>query len=60
VLVTGRLRPGVRTVLAQLRAERPTTVVFVGEPQESEARDADFVVTGDFDWRTASALALHA
>ncbi len=60
VLVTGGLRPAVRTVLAQLRAERPTTVVFVGEPRASEARDADFVVPGDFDWRTANALALRA
>ena len=60
MLVTGRLRPAVRTVLDQLRADRPTSVVFVGEPRASEARDADFVVPGDFDWRTASALALHA
>jgi uncharacterized protein (DUF58 family) len=60
VLVTGRLRPQVRAVLAQLRVERPTSVVFAGEPRASEARDADFVVPGDFDWRTASALALRA
>jgi uncharacterized protein (DUF58 family) len=60
VLVTARLRPAVRGLLAQLRDERPTTVVFVGEPRESEARDADFVVPGDFDWRTADALALRA
>ena len=60
VLVTARLRPAVRGLLAQLRAERPTTVVFVGEPRAAEARDADFVVPGDFDWRTADALAFRA
>ncbi len=60
VLVTGRLRPAVRGLIAQLRAKRPTSVVFVGEPRASEARDADFVVPGDFDWRTAHVLALRA
>jgi uncharacterized protein (DUF58 family) len=60
VLVTARLRPAVRRLLCQLRAERPTTVVFVGEPRASEARDVDLIVPGDFDWRTADALALHA
>ena len=60
VLVTARLRPAVLRLLAQLRAERPTTVVFVGEPRASEARAADFVIPGDFDWRTADALALRA
>jgi uncharacterized protein (DUF58 family) len=60
VLVTAGLAPGVRGPLARLRAERATTVVCVGVPDAAEARDVDLVVPGDFDWRTAHALALRA
>ena len=60
VVVTAKLRPGVRGFVAQLRAERPTTVVYVGRPTEEEAPLVDFVVPGDFDWRTSDALPLRA
>jgi uncharacterized protein (DUF58 family) len=58
VLVTAALRPGVYDHLARLRAERPTTVVYVGRPPEEEAPLVDAVVPGDFDWRTCDALPL--
>ena len=58
VVVTAALRPGVHDQLARLRAERPTTVVYVGRPPEEEAPLVDAVVPGDFDWRTCSALPL--
>ena len=60
VVVTARLRPAVRDVLALLREDRPTTVVFVGRPRDDEMPCVDLVVPGDTDWRTADALALHA
>ena len=60
VVVTARLRPAVRDVLALLREDRPTTVVFVGRPLDDETPYVDLVVPGDTDWRTADALALHA
>jgi uncharacterized protein (DUF58 family) len=60
VVVTAALRPGMRGPLAQLRAERPTTVVSVGRPSEDEARLVDVVVPGDFDWRSSDALPLLA
>jgi uncharacterized protein (DUF58 family) len=60
VVVTAALRPGVRGSLAQLRAQRPTTVVFVGRPTEGEAPLVDIVVPGDFDWRSSDALPLLA
>ena len=56
VVVTAALRPGVHGALAQLRAERPTRVVYVGRPTEEEASLVDVVVPGDFDWRSNSAL----
>ncbi len=60
VLLTARLRPAVRAVLGQLRAERPTLVVFVGRPDEDEAADVDLVVPADLDWRRVDALQLRA
>lgn len=60
VVLTAALRAGVRGYVAQLRAERPTTVVYVGVPTEEEAPLVDIVVPGDFDWRTSDALPLHA
>ena len=60
VVVTSRLRADVREVLAGLRRERPTTVVYVGEPRDDEAPLVDFVVPAATDWRTADALALRA
>lgn len=60
VVVTAALRPGVRGHVAQLRAERPTTVVYVGRPTKEEASLVDIVVPGDFDWRTSDALPLRA
>ena len=60
VVVTAALRPGVRGRVAQLRAERPTIVVFVGRPTDAEAPLVDFVVPGDFDWRSSDALPLQA
>lgn len=56
VVITAALRPGARGVVAQLRAARPTTVVFVGRPTEDEAPLVDIVVPGDFEWRTSDAL----
>lgn len=58
VVVTPALRPHPRALLAQLRAERPTTVVFVGRPSEEEAPFVAAVVPPDFDWRTCDALTL--
>lgn len=60
VVVTTVLRPGVRATLAQLRAERPTTVVYVGRPTEDEAPLVDVVVPDNFDWRTSDALPIPA
>ncbi len=60
VVVTAALRPGVRGNLAELRAARPTKVVYVGRPTEDEAPLVDIVVPGDFDWRTRDALPLLA
>jgi uncharacterized protein (DUF58 family) len=60
VVVTARLRPEVRDILALLREDRPTTVVFVGRPRDDERPYVDLVVPADMDWRTADALALHA
>jgi uncharacterized protein (DUF58 family) len=60
VLVTAGLTAALRGPLARLRAGRRTTVVCVGAPGASEARDADLVIPGDFDWRTAHALTLRA
>ena len=60
VVVTAALRPGARGPLAQLRAERPTRVVYVGRPTDDEAPLVDIVVPGDFDWRTSDALPLLA
>ena len=59
VVVIARLRPAVRRLLAQLRVERRTTVVFVGDPDAAEAASVDFVVPSDFDWRTSRALPLR-
>jgi uncharacterized protein (DUF58 family) len=58
VVVTTALRPGVRGQLTQLRAERPTTVVYVGRPTEDEAPFVDVVIPADVDWRTSDALPL--
>jgi uncharacterized protein (DUF58 family) len=60
VVVTAALRTGVRDALTQLRAERPTRVVYVGRPTDEEAPLVDIVVPGDFDWRTSDALPLLA
>jgi len=60
VVVTATLRPGVRGHLAQLRSERPTRVVYVGNPKEDEAPLVDIVVPADFDWRSSDALPLLA
>ena len=60
VVVTAALRPGARRSLTQLRAARPTKVVYVGRPTEDEAPLVDIVVPGDFDWRTRDALPLLA
>jgi uncharacterized protein (DUF58 family) len=60
VVVTARLRPETRAVLALLRRERPTSVVFVGTPSDDEAPCVDLVVPAGLDWRTADALAIHA
>jgi len=60
VVVTATLRPGLLDHLAQLRAERPTMVVYVGLPTEDEAPLVDIVVPRDFDWRSSDALPLLA
>jgi uncharacterized protein (DUF58 family) len=60
VLVTSVLRPPARAMVARLRSERPTTVVFVGRPDTDELACVDLVVPGDFDWRTSDALPLRA
>jgi uncharacterized protein (DUF58 family) len=60
VVVTAALRPGVRPHLAQLRAERPTRVVYVGRATEEEAPLVDVMVPRDFEWRTSDALPLLA
>ena len=58
VLVVPALRAPARAELARLRAERATTVVFVGRPTEPERPLVDAVVPPDFDWRASSALTL--
>lgn len=58
VIVTAALRPRSRRLVAQLRAERPTTVVYVGRPSAEERPFVDAVVPADFDWRTRDALDL--
>lgn len=60
VVVTGALRPSVRGFIVRLRAERPTSVVYVGRPTRDEAPLVDAVVPGDFDWRSSRALPLRA
>jgi len=60
VVVTGALRPSVRGFIVRLRAERPTSVVYVGRPGPDEAPLVDAVVPGDFDWRSSRALPLRA
>ena len=60
VVITARLRPEVRSTIAQLRQDRPTTVVFVGSPDDDEAPWVDLVVPAGTDWRGADALAIHA
>jgi len=60
VVVAARLRPAVRAVLAQLRAERPTLVVFVGVPNDDEAPEVDLAVAADLDWRRVDALPFRA
>jgi len=60
VVIAARLRPAVRAVLAQLRAERPTRVVFVGAPNEDEAPEVDLVVPAGLAWRRVDALAFRA
>jgi len=60
VVVAATLRPGVRGQLAQLRAERPTRVVYVGRPKEDEATLVDIAVPADFEWRSSDALPLLA
>jgi hypothetical protein len=59
-VVTAALRESVLDRLAQLRAERPTRVVYVGRPTEAEARFVDAVVPAEFDWRSSDALPLLA
>ena len=51
VVITARLRPEVRSTIAQLRQDRPTTVVFVGLPDDDEAPWVDLVVPAGTDWR---------
>ena len=58
VVITGSLRSSVRECVARLRAERPTTVVYVGQPAAEERSLIDAVVPGDLDWRTSHALPL--
>jgi uncharacterized protein (DUF58 family) len=58
VVVTASLRSPVREGVVRLRAERWTTVVYVGQPAAEERALIDAVVPGDFDWRTSRALAL--
>lgn len=60
VVVTSALPPEVRARVAQLRAERPTKVVFIGRPTEDEVELVDIVVPDDLDWRTSDALPLMA
>lgn len=60
VVIAARLRPAAQEATAGLRASRPTSVVLVGRRGLDEARDADLVVPGDFDWRAADALNLLA
>jgi uncharacterized protein (DUF58 family) len=59
VVITGSLRRSVREGVARLRAERPTTVVYVGQPAAEERSLVDAVVPGDLDWRTSRALPLQ-
>ena len=58
VVVTASLRPPARAQVAQLRAERPVTVIFVGRPSPDETPFVDAVLPADFDWRTSDALPL--
>ncbi len=58
VIVTAALRPAARALVARMRAERPTTVVYVGWPSADERPFVDAVVPADFDWRTRDALEL--
>ena len=59
VVVTASLRSPVRECVARLRAERPTTVVYVGRPVAEERALIDAIVPGDLDWRTEHALPLR-
>jgi uncharacterized protein (DUF58 family) len=58
VVITGSLRPSVRECVARLRAERPTTVVYVGRPATEARSLIDAVVPDDLDWRTRRDLPL--
>ena len=60
VAITATLRPAVRDLILRMRAERHTTVVFVGSLQDDDRTLTDFVIPGDFDWRTSDALPLDA
>lgn len=59
VLVTAALPAAVRDLVARLRAERTTVVVFVGRPEETELSLVDHVVPADFEWRTSDELPLR-
>ena len=54
------MRPAARALVARMRTERPTTVVYVGRPSADERPFVDAVVPADFDWRTRDALELLA
>lgn len=58
VIVVPALRRPVRDLVRQLRAERPTTVVFVGDPSPEERGLVDAVVPADYDWEGSRALSL--
>jgi uncharacterized protein (DUF58 family) len=60
VVVTAALPAAARRRVARLRAERATTLVYVGRPGHEEASLVDAVVPADFDWRTSDALPLLA
>jgi len=60
VLVVPSLRPSVRALVARLREERRTPVVFVGTPSPEEWPLIDVVVAPDFDWRAKDELAFTA
>jgi uncharacterized protein (DUF58 family) len=59
VLVTASLGQSVLAPLMRLRADRSTTVVFVGSPSEEELPYIDHVIPRDFDWRTSDRLPLR-